>query len=178
MTLRLFVAAELPGDVVEALVDWRPRADALRPVAPEALHVTMAFLGAREEDDVAAIAPVLEQVARPAEALSVQRAMWLPKRRPRVLAVELGDADGALAAMQAELAAGLQEAIGWTPERRPFLAHVTVARVRSGAQRLPEGGDPPALGPFGAPALTLFRSLVSARGARYEPLTRSKLRKD
>lgn len=175
MTLRLFVAAELPGDVVEALVDWRPRADGLRPVAPEALHVTLAFLGSREEDDVAAIAPVLERVARPVGRLSLARAVWLPKRRPRVLAVELEDADGALAAMQGELAAGLREAIGWTPEKRPFLAHVTVARVRSGARRLPDAEDVPDRGPFGASALTLFRSLLSPRGARYEPLTRTKL---
>ena len=178
MTLRLFVAAELPGEVVETLVEWRPRADGLRPVAPEALHVTLAFLGAREEGDVALIAPVLERVARPVDGLSLERALWLPKRRPRVLAVELGDADGALGALQAELAAGLQEAIGWQPERRPFLAHVTVARVRSGGGgHPPAADDPPALRPFGAPALTLFRSLLSPRGARYEPLTRIKLAK-
>ena len=176
MTLRLFVAAELPGEVVERLVAWRPRADGLRPVAPEALHVTLAFLGARDEGDVARIAPVLERVARPVSELSLGQALWLPQRRPRVLAVELGDADGALGAMQAELAAGLQEAIGWTPEKRPFLAHVTVARVRAGAGRPPPVDDPPAAGEFGATALTLFRSLLSPRGARYEPLTRSKLR--
>ena len=171
MSLRLFVAAELPGEVVEALAGWRPRDDALRLVAPEALHVTLAFLGAREEADVEVVEAALERARRPVTALALGEALWLPRRRPRVLAVELDDVDGALGALQRDVAAGLQDGIGWAPERRPFLAHVTVARVRHGAGgRLPEVADAPVLGPFPAAALTLFRSHLSPRGARYESL--------
>ncbi|HEY3019135.1 MAG TPA: RNA 2',3'-cyclic phosphodiesterase [Solirubrobacteraceae bacterium] len=176
MSLRLFVAAELPGKVVQALVDWRPRADALRPVAPEALHVTLAFLGARAEDDVPVIQAGLEHARRPVTALALGEALWLPRRRPRVLAVELDDLDGALGTLQRDVSAGLEEGIGWTPERRPFLAHVTVARVRPGAGgHVPDAGEAPVLGPFPAAALTLFRSHLSPRGARYESLWRATL---
>ena len=174
MKIRLFVAAELPRPAVEALVDWRPRHDALRLIAPEALHVTLAFLGWREEEDVTAITAVVEGAARPVTQLSLGEAVWLPRRRPRVLAVELGDADDALAAVQGEVSRGLQDGIGWTPERRPFLAHVTVARVRARG-RLPDAGTPPGLGPFAAQALTLFQSHLSPGGARYEPLARASL---
>ena len=176
MSLRLFVAAELPGEVVEALVGWRPRDDGLRPVAPEAMHVTLAFLGSREEDDIPVVEAALERAQRPVTALALGEALWLPRRRPRVLAVELDDVDGALGALQRDVSAGLEEGIGWTPERRPFLAHVTVARVRpGGGGRLPEPGEPPVLGPFPAAALTLFRSHLSPRGARYESLWRGAL---
>jgi 2'-5' RNA ligase len=174
-SLRLFVAAELPAEAVDALVAWRPRDDGLRPVAPEALHVTMAFLGAREEGDVPVIEAALEGAARPVRALSLGAPLWLPKRRPRVLAVDLGDADGALAALQADVARRLQEGIGWTPERRAFLAHVTVARVRAGARDVPAVEPPEPLGPFAATAVTLFRSHLSPRGARYEALARAPL---
>ena len=176
MSLRLFVAAELPGEVVEALLGWRPDDDRLRPVAPEALHVTLAFLGSRAEDDVPVVEAALDRARRPVIALALGDALWLPRRRPRVLAVELFDGDGALADLQRDVSAGLEEGIGWTPERRPFLAHVTVARVRPGAGgRLPEPGDPPVLGPFPAAALTLFRSHLSPRGARYESLWQGSL---
>src|SRR4051812_33033692 len=171
MSVRLFVAAELPADVVEALVRWRPSADGLRALAPEALHVTLAFLGWRDDADAPAVAGLLEGLARPVGGLSVVQALWLPRRRPRVLAVELHDADGALAALQSETAAALSEAIDWQPERRPFLAHVTVARVRGGA-RAPALAPPPEAGTFAAAALTLFRSHLSPSGSRYEPVAR------
>ena len=173
MSVRLFVAAELPAEVVDALVRWRPRADGLRALAPEALHVTLAFLGWRDDADADAVGAQLGGLARPAGGLSVGEALWLPRRRPRVLAVELHDADGALAALQRDTAAALTRAIGWQPEKRPFLAHVTVARVRGGA-RVPELEPPPrsGTGTFAAAALTLFRSHLSPSGSRYEPLVR------
>jgi 2'-5' RNA ligase len=174
-SLRLFVAAELPGEAVDALVGWRPRADGLRPVAPEALHVTLAFLGAREEDEVATIAPMLDAAARPVRALSLGAPLWLPKRRPRVLAVDLGDADGALAALRADVVERLQAGIGFEPERRGFLAHVTVARVRAGTRELPAVEPPEPLGLFAASAVTLFQSRLHPRGARYEALARATL---
>lgn len=172
--LRLFVALELPEEPVDALVAWRPVDAALRPVPRAALHVTLAFLGAREPGDVGPIARAMREAARPARALSLGAARWLPPRRARVLAVDVADGgeDGALAALQAELTAGLTAALDWTPERRRFLAHVTVARVRSGAVPPTLALDaPPAVG-FAATAVTLFRSLLSPHGARYEALER------
>jgi RNA 2',3'-cyclic 3'-phosphodiesterase len=174
LSARLFVAAELPEEVVDALVRWRPRGDALRAIAPESLHVTLAFLGWRDEADIDILGGLLDGLARPVGGLSVGGARWLPLRRPRVLAVELDDADGALAGLQRDVADRVGEAVGWEPEKRPFLAHVTVARVR-GRARVDDPGDPPALGPFAAPALTLFRSHLGPAGSRYEALARARL---
>jgi 2'-5' RNA ligase len=171
LSARLFVAAELPQEVVDALVRWRPRADGLRALAPESLHVTLAFLGSRDEAEIDLVGGLLGGLARPVGALSVDRARWLPPRRPRVLAVELADGDGALGELQRDVAGAVAGATDWRPERRPFLAHVTVARVRTGA-RPPELDPPPPLGPFAAPALTLFRSHPGAGGSRYEALAR------
>jgi len=174
LSARLFVAAELPQEVVEALVRWRPRADGLRALAPESLHVTLAFLGWREEGEIEVVGGLLAPLARPVARLSVAGARWLPPRRPRVLAVELDDADGALRGLQADVAAAISRAVDWQPEKRRFLAHVTVARVRGGA-RVPEPDEPPRAGPFAATALTLFRSHLGRDGSRYEALTRAAL---
>ena len=173
--MRLFVAAELPEPVAGALARWRPRDDGLRPVAVEALHVTLAFLGERDEEEVEAIGAVVRGAARPVGSLAVDEALWLPPRRPRVLAVRLADGDGALGALQADVADGLEAATSWRREKRPFLPHVTVARVRHGARA---GGELPAvpeLGAFAATAVTLFHSRLSPKGAHYEPLARAGL---
>jgi RNA 2',3'-cyclic 3'-phosphodiesterase len=174
--LRLFVAAELPEPVVDALVRWRPRDDALRPVAADALHVTLAFLGERAEGEVEALSRVVAHAARPVGGLSLAGAVWLPRpRAPRVLAVEVRDADGALAALQADVARGIEEVSDWRREKRPFLAHVTVGRVRPRGRPGLDMGAPPDAGTFAAAALTLFRSRLHPHGARYEPVARAML---
>ena len=59
------------------------------------------------------------------------------------------------------------------PEKRPFWPHVTVARVKRGERRVPALDAPaPPAEPFVAPVVTLYRSHLSPRGARYEALER------
>ena len=56
---RLFVALDLPQDVRTGVVDWQQTAladPALRVVRPQALHITLVFLGYQAEKDVKKIA--------------------------------------------------------------------------------------------------------------------------
>jgi 2'-5' RNA ligase len=172
--LRLFVALELGEDVRIALADWADAAapESMRRVPIDNLHVTLAFLGARPEADAEAVAGVLDAVSRPVGKLIVDEPIWLPARRPGVLAVELRAKAPAVAELHADLVAGLTEAIGYAPERRALRPHVTVARVRRG-QRLDASrvSPPPALA-FAPEALVLYRSDTGPDGVRYAPLAR------
>jgi 2'-5' RNA ligase len=172
--VRLFVALDLPAAVRTALAGWADEAapPAVRRVAPDNLHVTLAFLGSRDADEAAAAGRLLGDHARPLAALHTAGALWLPPRRPGVLSVALRADDG-LSALQSELAAALERAIGFEPEARPFKPHVTVGRVTRGTRVDPrrELVAPPALS-FVPPALTLYRSHTAPGGARYEPLER------
>jgi RNA 2',3'-cyclic 3'-phosphodiesterase len=173
--VRLFVALELPGAAREALSRWEARAlhgvDRARAITPTDLHATLCFLGWRASGEIEAIRDACAVLrAYPAPELGLGEARSLPPRRPRVLAVELEDASGALARAQGALSEVL-EAGGWyKPEKRAFLAHVTVARLGRGAQvhrrTLP---DPPEL-TFRASRVSLYRSRLLRSGARYEPL--------
>jgi RNA 2',3'-cyclic 3'-phosphodiesterase len=174
LSVRIFVAAELPGEVVEALADWCPRDDGLRRLPVESLHVTLAFLGWREDADMPVVGDLLEPLARPVGGLAVGEALWLPKRRPRVLSVRIEDGRGQLGVLQAEAGAAIRAAIDWEPEHREFLPHLTVARTRVGARPGPVE-PPPDLGPFAATALTLFRSHLGPGGSRYEAVARASL---
>ena len=172
---RLFVALELPGEVRDALLGWREHAlravSGLRLVAPEALHVTLCFLGSRRESEIGAIADACAAVAseRPAR-VGLGDPVWLPARGPRVLAVGIEDSTGVLASAQAVLSKALQAGGWYAPEPRPFMAHVTIARVVKGARPRPrELAAPPRL-EVNASTITLFRSRLGPAGARYEPL--------
>jgi 2'-5' RNA ligase len=174
MSVRLFVALDLPDEARKALVRFRDAAAdpvVWRPLREESFHVTLAFLGHRADEDVERIAGVLRALPpwNPPR-LALADGLLLPARRARVLTVALTDPDGALAARQAAVSAALAEAGLYEPEARPFRAHVTVARLRSGARppRSLEAAPEPL--PFTAGAVTLYRSRLARGGAVYEPL--------
>jgi 2'-5' RNA ligase len=170
--LRLFVALELPAPARAALAAFRDRADPAvwRPVRDEALHLTLAFLGGRPPSDVDLVGGVLRSVPADRVPLSLGAALLLPPRRARVLCASVVDASGALGALQAAVSGGLAAAGVYEPESRPFRAHATVARLRSGARAPRAIDDGPSPEAFCGGPLTLFRSRLGRGGAAYDPL--------
>jgi 2'-5' RNA ligase len=176
--LRLFVALELPEAARAALVAFRDAAadpEVWRPIAPEALHLTLAFLGGRPAGDVEVIEGVLREAAGPAPRLALAGAVLLPPRRARVLCAVLDDRDGTLAALQARVSGGLAAAGVYTPEKRPYRAHATVARLRPRSRAPRAVSQAPEPLEFAGGPLTLFESRLHPHGARYEPLVRVSL---
>jgi 2'-5' RNA ligase len=170
-SLRLFVAAELPGEVLRAVEMWQRGA-----LAPHeevrlnhALHLTLAFLGdlprVRVDDLVAALAEVPFEPCR----LAAAEVLFLPhKGSKRVVALALADLDGALARLQTSVSAALASTGLYEPPRRPWLPHVTVARFR-------RPGHPFSLqnvnvAPFCVVRTVLYSSLLDRAGAVHTPL--------
>ena len=176
-TLRLFVALELSADVRGELARWARSVETsvrgLRVVDEASLHVTLCFLGSRpagEVDQIAAACMVLPECG-PAR-LRTGEGIWLPRRRPRVLAVELQDESGRLAGIQARLSDVLCAGGWYEPQERAFTPHVTVARVRRDARvRHAELPDVPELS-FEGTRVVLYESQLGAGGARYRARAR------
>jgi RNA 2',3'-cyclic 3'-phosphodiesterase len=179
--VRLFVALDLPDEVKAGIARWGERElrdPALRAVAEQSLHVTFAFLAHRPQAQVDEIAAVVAESGGPAATVELLNPQPRPlKGRARVYALP-ARSEGA-EALQAGLrerlvAAGLYEA-----ESRPFWPHVTVARVRAEGrgsrrpalvERPPKSLPQDLLQPFEAVRLSLYRSELQPRGARYVPL--------
>ena len=183
---RLFVALDLPGEVREQLGWWgreaRRECGPMRLVDTELLHVTLAFLGARPVAEIdpigaAVLAAAAGEGVAPGGRLALGAPVWLPRRQPRLLAVEVHDDEGGLAALHLALSAALEATVDWTRERRAFHPHVTVARMRAdggGSGSAARRGALPATpsASFGGEALTLYRSWLQPSGAVYEALER------
>ena len=183
---RLFVALDLPDTVRGGIVRWGEEAladPALRPVPPESLHITLAFLGYRPGKEVEQIAEVVRESAGPAPWVELRDPVQRPPRgRARLYA--LPAVSPGTVALQAGVEQGLMAEGFYEPERRPFWPHVTVARVRPGARgsRRPAvvseapGPIPPELGePRIAVRMALYRSDLQPTGARYVPLAQVEL---
>jgi len=172
--VRLFAALELPEDARLELHAWGTQVGAqepaLRVLEPDALHVTLVFLGWQPADVTDEIAAAVKAAARPLPQLSVTGAAWLPPRRPGVLVADLNPGFS-LDELYGDLVDGLTAY--HEPETRPFRPHVTVARVPRG-KRVSGGDveDPPALR-FSSTGLVLYRSQLGRGGARYEPVVRA-----
>lgn len=175
--LRLFVALELAAEAREELVRWRSLAlgsgndAAVRTVAPEDLHVTLCFLGAQPQSALGRVLEVCAGVASLAPAaLRLGDALWLPRRAPRVLAVGLEDDQERLGDVQARLSSWLAAGGWYAPEARPFLPHVTVARVRRGARLSSRELVAPEPVAFAGRRVCLYRAQLGRAQAHYEVL--------
>ena len=177
----MFVALDLPEPARSAIADWRDelvadRSD-LRPVAREALHVTLAFLAWQAEGDAEAIARAAFAAAADLDPplLTPAGVRPLPPRGPRLFALDLEDEDDRAVALQQAVSDALAAGRWYRPEKRPFWPHVTLARVKRGERAAPLDGPPPPAEGFAATGLTLYRSVLRPQGALYEPLERTTL---
>ncbi|HXG01903.1 MAG TPA: RNA 2',3'-cyclic phosphodiesterase [Candidatus Binatia bacterium] len=179
--VRAFVAVLLSDEVRAALAAeiryLQSRAPDVAWVPPENLHLTLKFLGAVEEERVPLVGRALAAVAARMDAFDLAIAglgAFPSVTRPRVLWAGISAGAEALACLAGEIEDALA-ALGFAREERPFAGHVTLGRVRV-PRRDPVLGEALAAGlrrPFGRTVvdrLTLIRSDLSPRGARYTPL--------
>jgi 2'-5' RNA ligase len=182
--VRTFVAIELDeacrAGLVRAIDALKPRAGGVRWVKPEALHLTLKFIGELRETDVPAaiecMMPVAAQVGPFAMAVS-GLAAFPPRGAPRVIHVGVQEPTGALESLQVAVEHALHDALGVRREGRRYQAHVTLGRVKD-PRRCPRTDELAASLPkqdFGAvevDSFVLMWSELRADGPVYTPLHR------
>ncbi len=183
---RLFVAAPLPAATVAEIAELVETVRSqgvpgggrdVRWVRLDGLHLTLRFLGPTLDDRVAPTETAVREGAAGIAAFDVAlggAGTFPVGGRPRALWIGVVAGAEALADAAAAIDRALVE-VGWSPETRPFRAHLTLARsdgVPAGqavAGRLVE-----AIGERRLDArieqIGLFESLTGGGPARYEPL--------
>jgi len=137
--LRLFVAVELGPEIQGRLVavqDVLRACSAVRWVRPENLHLTLKFLGEVPRERILQIREALERVARqhsPLELVLEGVGAFPDLKRPGVLWVGVSSGQEELRRVARHLE-GEFGGLGFQPEGRGFVGHVTLGRVaRPGA---------------------------------------------
>lgn len=187
--MRVFCAVALPDELRSRVAERVRKLREEFPDAraswekPEKLHITLKFLGdiepARVEDLSGAAARAAASI-EPFE-LTIDTPGTFPSQgQPRVLWLRIGDVSGRLALMQRALEAECA-AVGFPREPRPFLPHLTLARVRSprGTRELAAAHRKTPFEPqrFEVSELVVMRSELGPGGSRYTPLSRHALRR-
>ena len=133
--MRLFVALDLPGPVLDALVRFQGELTAtgadLKQVERENLHFTVKFLGEVTEAATSEAKSRLAAVSLQGAEVELKGVGAFPDRlRPRVVWAGVSKADSLLVEPVAKEVSAALEGLGEN-DTRPFHAHVTLARVRS-----------------------------------------------
>ena len=169
--MRLFVAAELPGKLYEALCEnsavLRDKVRG-RYVAPDSFHMTLAFLGdvaAERVDDVCAALDEGCELQPPIRVTLGPLGSFGKARRATLwqgLSLGVDEMGG--------LAGDIRECLvahGLSYDAAAFVPHVTLMRSAD----LTDGMLPPVQMATGViDTVTLFRSHLGGERARYEPL--------
>jgi RNA 2',3'-cyclic 3'-phosphodiesterase len=133
-----------------------------RPQRPDQWHVTLEFLGDIPESRLPAVLDAGAAASAVASACEVDFDRLEHWKRPQVLCLVASSIPQPLAALIESLRAELQVR-GFTPEARPFKAHVTLAR---------RVARPPALAPvkplrWPVRGFALVQSVTEPAGSRY-----------
>jgi 2'-5' RNA ligase len=137
----------------------------VRPLPPEHLHLTLAFLGHRPVEELDAILRALREAAARAEPPLLSLRGYRETRSVGMLTFD--DADGRAAALAVDLHERLAVLGVYEPERRKWLPHVTVLRFRKRPRLQPVLPD---LEPFMPSDAAAFLSRLRPSGAQYEVL--------
>jgi len=178
--IRPFVALRLSAETIAAIAAMAAEIKTLGAdvawVKPANFHLTLRFLG--DQVDVARLDPLkaalTEIAANTAPFTIVARGVgafpdW---RSARVVWV------GLESAQLTELAAQVEDSVvrcGFERERRPYTAHLTIGRVRGfrgwrqAARALKDWAEHD-FGTSQIESMTLYRSVLSSGGSRYEAL--------
>jgi RNA 2',3'-cyclic 3'-phosphodiesterase len=161
--IRLFCALRLPDDTLDTLLEWQAEHLAGRIVAPDHLHVTLAFLGHRPVSELAVISDALKIVAAAVGTIRLAPERYRETRSVGMLV--LTDEGGRATQLAGELHERLERAGVYERERRTWLPHVTVVRFGEKPRLRP---PLPALAPFTPSDAAVYHSVLRSTGAQYE----------
>lgn len=178
--MRLFVGIDVPAAVAEALVRAGPGAAVgISCIAAEDLHLTLHFIGRADAQRVQA---ALASVSAPPFSLEIaglgqfrmrggRRILWAGVRR-----------EPGLLGLHRRVGSALA-GTGLSPETRPYLPHVTLARIARGAdgasiEALIDANEEAGFGRFDVNEFILYDTAPADSGVRYRRLNAYPLSRD
>ena len=167
--LRLFLGFRLPDATARRVVGWQreelgaPEHARLVPV--DNLHITIAFLGSRPAVELDPISGALREAAREAVPPVLVPARYRETRSVGMLVFD--DQEGHATRIAEDVHGRLARLGVYEPEKRAWLAHLTVVRFRERPRLDPSIPD---LGPVTMSDAAVYISRLRPTGAQYEVL--------
>ena len=190
-TWRLFIAIELPEEVLKAIGRLQNDLKKVIPARsarwthPEGIHLTLKFLGDVPAEQVGELEAAIKEIGaahRPLELQAGGLGCFPNLERPRVLWLGLGGDLVKLAALQEDVEKRIAP-MGYPTEERGFNPHLTLARTARDASRADAAAigaavsqhDQGQLAAWRVGSVSLMRSFLKPDGAVYEQVAEAVL---
>jgi len=174
LNLPLLLRHELSGH--SKLIAGQDKRQKIRWLPPENYHLTLVFLGEIESAILSGLQFALEQKLEATESvpLTISAITPFPFSRPRIAAA-LVERTAELLRLQSDVANCVLKC-GITPERRRFVPHVTLGRLKPHVGKTVDFKVRNILLPGFAESVTLFQSELTPDGAIHTALAEIPLR--
>jgi 2'-5' RNA ligase len=147
-TIRTFIAIDV-APVIKAAAKKQIRhlsqiADGYRWVDPTSMHITLKFLGNVLDREIPELCRTVEDALRGTSIFDIGFrgiGAFPSVDRPRVIWMGIEDWDGAFAKMQKNLDDELSRRLGFQPEKRDFVGHLTLGRAQEQRPYSPDLAD-------------------------------------
>lgn len=183
--LRLFIAVPLPEEIrrqVGQLCQNMQKGIQFTPCRPtwsatETMHLTLVFLGPKSPEQVEPIARAMDRVTANFGPLRIEikRLGVFPNwRNPRVLWAGIRERSHQIEELHRRLERAMAS-FGYEPEPREYSPHLTLARFKSlkgtsAIEGIVNSHQAFKFGPFDAPEIILYKSVLHPGGARHTAL--------
>ena len=184
--IRSFIAIELPEEAKKGLARLRRELERnehkfVKWVDPQGIHLTLKFLGNIPSKRVTEITEAMKKVAQGISPFHLEISglgVFPGLKQARVFWVGVGGELDRLSGLQQNIDSALA-ALGFAREERPFVPHLTLARIREGASAPEKRSFGELVGsatfedkyPIEVEAVRLMRSQLTPAGAIYTCLS-------
>ena len=187
--MRCFIAIDVDERIKKALTNLQRELQGkvdikksdVKWVGPEAIHLTLKFLGEMKDKEVADICNIVKDISTNHKSfeLNMESVGYFGKESARVLWVGTADGSSNLLRLQKDLEEQLALA-GWPAEKRKYSGHLTLCRVKnSGAgaklAAISKNYKNFKLGVVSADSISIYQSQLSSIGPAYTLLGNYKL---
>ena len=184
MSIRCFIAIELEEGIHKNLAQLQSRLQKkiyhdskIRWVKPHNIHLTLKFLGDVDDTAIPEVCTAVSQAAalnQPFDFEIGNCGSFGSGDSARVLWIGVTGGHTELEKLHHAVNANLAD-IGFSPDRRKFNPHLTLARIRNAAsgrnaRKAVDQLEPTALGGQSASEITVFQSVLTSAGPIYTPL--------
>lgn len=180
--MRTFLAVSPPADIARELyaehASFRASWSGVRWVQPASFHITLVFLGERDEFTVEKIRESVKFILMDFDSFNIELngvGCFGSLHHPKLFIERVGTGSRELSELREALRPALEPLVGW--EKRSYRPHLTLGRPKRRGVEGPEGGVllPPevkndTVWSFRAREVVLYESMLHPEGPEYNPL--------